>query len=291
MPRMTRIAVIADIHGNIPALEAVLDDIASAKIDEVLVNGDLVGRGPEGNAVVHRIRELGFVCTRGNHEDYALDFRRQVVPQPWLTRPEWACARWIAAELDDDAARFIDDRPMSAVSALQPQLRLFHGSPDSYNEGIGPWTSDDEIRRHLEKIEEHALIVAHTHRPLVWRGDDRLVVNVGSVGLPFNADTRAQYAIFDGDGAHFEVELRQVPYDLNELLDRYETTGFTLDGDNATVTLLRYEVLTGRPYLVPFVKWAEATNREPSTDQIPTFLDIYDHSESMAEFAARVGIP
>lgn len=85
---MSRIAIIADIHANVPALEAVLADIETVGVDEVLVNGDLVGRGPSGSAVVDRIRELGWRSTRGNHEDYHLQFRREEVPEEWLTAEE-----------------------------------------------------------------------------------------------------------------------------------------------------------------------------------------------------------
>ncbi len=73
---MARIAVIADIHGNMPALEAVISDLADQAVDEVLVGGDLVGRGPEGSRVVKRVRELGWPAIGGNHEDYLLAFRR-----------------------------------------------------------------------------------------------------------------------------------------------------------------------------------------------------------------------
>ena len=79
---MTLIAVLADVHGNVPALEAVLDDIVAQRPDEVLVGGDLVGRGPCGKEVVLRLSELGWRGVRGNHEDYLLAFRHRRVPDP-----------------------------------------------------------------------------------------------------------------------------------------------------------------------------------------------------------------
>lgn len=284
---MSRIAIIADIHGNLPALEAVLDDIARQRVDEVLVNGDLVGRGPQGNAVVHRIRELGFPCTRGNHEDYALAFRREDVPAQWLTSPDWAFARAVAAELDDTAVRYIDALQMTLAAESQPQVRLFHGSPASYTEGIGRWTSDDTITAHLSQIDEQLLVVSHTHRPLVWRGEAGVVVNTGSVGMPFNADVRAQYAILSGDGAQFEVEHRYVPYDRDLVLIQFD---HFIAADNPTSILLQHELRVARPFLVPFLKWTTATNRTPTTDQIPAFLDVYDPEESMSAFAKRGGL-
>ena len=77
---MSRVAIISDVHGNVPALEAVLEDLERRPVDEVIVGGDLVGRGPEGSKVVARIRATGWPNVRGNHEDYLLGFRRGRVP-------------------------------------------------------------------------------------------------------------------------------------------------------------------------------------------------------------------
>jgi diadenosine tetraphosphatase ApaH/serine/threonine PP2A family protein phosphatase len=251
---MARIAIIADIHGNVPALEAVLRDIERVSPDEIVVAGDLVGRGPQGSAVVKRIQALDCVCIRGNHEDYLLSFRRKEVPEGWLSAPEWACSRWMAAELDDDDIDFIDSLPFTAVPQIEPRLRIVHGSPESYNEGIGPWTKDERLLEHLNSIEEPAMACAHTHRPLTWHFDERFVINVGSVGLPFDGDTRAHYAIvWHDDGWHHEM--RKVEYDLDDTLDVYRSSGF-LEAGGATSALLERELCTARPHLVPFLKWA-----------------------------------
>jgi len=159
-----RIAILSDIHGNVPALEAVLDDVAGQSVDEVLVGGDLVGRGPKGSRVVRRIRELGFPAIGGNHEDYMLDFRRGNVPGEWLESPEWSASRWMAAELDEDAVAYIEDLPFSVA---REDLRLVHGTPRSNREGIGPWTADGDLDELLAAVDERVLVCAHTHRPLV----------------------------------------------------------------------------------------------------------------------------
>ncbi len=195
-----RIAVIADIHGNMPALESVLADLETQKVDEVLVGGDLVGRGPQGSQVVRRIADLGWPTIRGNHEEYLLEFRRGKVPADWLETDEWAASRWMATELSDDDEAFIDALPFSLTSRNDQGIRLVHGSPRSTNEGIGPWSSNEELSAHLESIDEQVLVCAHTHRPLEHRSGSALIVNVGSVGLPFNGDRRAQYVIFHRNG-------------------------------------------------------------------------------------------
>ena len=175
------------------------------------MGGDLVGRGPQGTAVVRRIAELGWRTIRGNHEEYLLEFRAGDVPAEWLH-----AGGVVGGALDGGGARrarrrrWIDALPFSLTSGAAPGLRLVHGTPSSTREGIGPWTSDRRLGEHSSKVEEELLVCAHTHRPLQREVDGGLVVNVGSVGLPFNRDHRAQYAIFHRTTtAAWRVELRR----------------------------------------------------------------------------------
>lgn len=289
---MTRIAVFADVHGNVPALEAVLADLAAQEVDEVLVGGDLVGRGPQGCEVVRRIAETGWRSVRGNHEDYMLDFRRGEVPEEWLFTQEWSAARWMAAELGEEEAAYIAELPFSLTSHAAPDLRLVHGSPLSYNEGLGPWLSDQQIEAHFNQVAEPLLVCGHTHRPLLRRFATGLVVNVGSVGLPFNGDRRAQYALFERDDsgsqeAPWEVELRQVEYDLGKTLEVYEASGFLAEG-GATARLLKLELEHAAPFLVPFLQWAKAREVSPDPGRIGEFLDFYEPHAPLRDFFHRL---
>ncbi len=279
-----RVAIIADIHGNGPALEAVLDDRAAQAIDEVLVGGDLVGRGPEGSRVIQRIRELGFPVIGGNHEDYLLDFRRGEIPDDWRHTEEWAAARWMAAELDDGDAAYLEALPFSLV---RRDLRLVHGTPTTNRKGIGPWTGDEELREHLDQVDESVLVCAHTHRPLLRETDGGMIVNVGSVGMPFNRDHRAQYAIFSDARSGWEVELRQVDYDLERIFEIYETSGFLAAG-RVTARLLRMELEHAAPILVPFIEWAKRTGVEASAAQLEPFFSVFQPGQSIREFFARL---
>lgn len=281
-----RIAILADIHGNLPALEAVLDDIAGQAVDEILVGGDLVGRGPQGSAVVERIRTLGLAAIGGNHEDYLLSFRAGDIPDAWRVDEEWAAARWMAAELDERNARFLADLPFSLK---RPDLRLVHGTPVSNRDGIGPWTKDDEIDTHLGSLPERVLVCAHTHRPLVRHTQHGTVVNVGSAGLPFNRDARAQYAILErrSEGHPWQVEFRQVAYDLTAIFAVYDETGFLHEG-GITAQLLRLELEHASPLLVPFLSWAEATDVRPTSAQLQSFLAFRNLDEPLRVFYQRL---
>lgn len=287
---MPRIAVLSDVHGNVPALEAVMEDVARLALDEVLVGGDLVGRGPEGSEVVRRIAATGWRTIRGNHEEYLLDFRRGEVPHDWLHAAEWSAARWMSAELGSEEAAWIEALPFSLTSELAPDLRLVHGTPGSTREGIGPWLSSDRLAAHLAQVEESLLVCAHTHRPLLRTVDGGLVVNVGSVGLPFNRDRRAQYAVFEpGEpgGERWRVELRQVEYDLERTFAVYERTGFLAEG-GVTARLLRLELEHAVPILVPFLKWAEQRGVEPAEAQLEAFFRFYRPGEPLGAFWERL---
>ena len=191
----------------------------------------------------------------------------------------------MADEIGANHAEFIDTFPFTLSSDIEPSLRLFHGSPEGYSDGIGVWTPDDKLANHWKSIDEQVLVCAHTHRPLVRDVAGGLIVNVGSVGLPFNGDWRAQYAVFARDRDEWEVEFRQVEYDRDAFLDAYEKTGFLAEG-GLTSTLLKMEVEQARPFLMPFLKWVERTDRGPDPDHeaLDDFLEIYDPTTSHGEF-------
>lgn len=269
---MGRVAILADIHGNVPALEAVIKDIAEQRVEEVIVAGDLVGRGPQGAEVIDRVKALGWPCVRGNHEDYMLGFLRREVPEEWWHQPVWSASVWMTERLTHHQ-RFMEGLPFSLVTTQDPTIRVVHGSPTANNEGIGPWTDDDVLQKHYDAVAETTLVCAHTHRPLLKPlPTGGQVVNVGSVGMPFNGDWRAQYALFDPTGGLPVVTFRQVPYDRQELLDLYESSGFLAEG-GVTAHLLRIEIQTAKSHLVPFLKWAQTHHHAPTIANIPLFLE------------------
>lgn len=285
-----RIAVLADIHGNVPALEAVVADVRECRVDEVLVGGDLVGRGPQGRAVVERVRELGWRSVRGNHEEYLLAFRRREVPPEWLELDEWAAARWMAQEIGSETERWIGQLPFSMTSVVAPEIEVVHGSPRSTQEGIGPWTDDRRLGEMVNGVRGRLLLCGHTHRPMVRPLPPRTVVNVGSVGLSFDGDRRGCWALCERDteAESWRVELRRVDWDLDALRLVYESSGF---GQAAGVTgeLLWLEHEQARPWLVPFLGWCQALGRSPHTNHLTDFSAFYRPGESLRVFHQRVG--
>ena len=285
MPK--KIAILADIHGNVPALEAVLADIDAQAPDEVLVGGDLVGRGPQGSEVIRAVRRRGWMAIRGNHEEYLLEFRKRNVPSEWLYLEEWAASRWMASELSEEDVEYLDSLPPSVRARSNPEVLVTHGSPLGTSDGLGPWTRERRLDRLLEGIEESVLVCGHTHRPMVRELDRGLVVNVGSVGLPFNGDRRAQYAILSFTGVDCSVDLRRVDYDIESTLAAYRRTGF-LEAGGVTARLLALELQHAAPFLVPFQRWARAIGAVPAIERLDEFLDFYEPGRSLRDFFSRL---
>lgn len=289
---MIRLAVLADVHGNLPALEAVLDDIALLGADEVVHAGDLVGRGPQGSAVVQAIRAAGIEGVRGNHEDFLLQVAAGTllagVPTSTADLVCQSCAHWMAAELDPDSLAFIADLPFDRRAASDAGVLVVHGSPRSNREGLGPWTDDASLRSALHGIRAAVVVCAHTHRPMVRRSGSTLVANTGSVGLPFDGDPRASYVVLEGRGEAWEAEIRRVDYDRGALLDHYRASGFWAAGGRMA-RALEHEIMTGRSHLVPFITWAEFGDRDPDDDAFDEFTAYYDPSWGLRGLRMRLG--
>ena len=193
----------------------------------------------------------------------------------------------MAAELQDEDVAYLDTLPFSLRSEKASRLMLYHGSPRSSSEGLGPWSSDERLQQQLDSIDAEVLVCAHTHRPMERPLAGGMVINVGAVGLPFNGDRRAQYAIVSETRDEWQVEFRQVDYDLARTLEAYDSTGF-LEQGGVTARLLRLELEHAAPFLVPFLKWAEAARRPAECGALQGFFDFYDPRESVETFWRRL---
>ena len=285
-----RFAVISDIHANAFALEAVIASLAQRDVERVYVGGDLVGRGPQGEAVVRRVCELGWPSVRGNHEDYLVDFHRRRVPDAWWEDPAWSASRWMAEELSAESFDYLEALPFSLRPCEDPRMMLVHGTPRSNREGVGSWTPGSTLDAIVEGIEPGGLLlVAHTHRALCLEHRGVTVVNTGSVGLPFDGDARAQYVIISPqqqENAPPQVEFVKVEYDREALLTHYKKSGFLREG-GVTSAMLYKEIVYARPFLVPYLRWAELTGEELDEESIARFLEFYDCELPMERVVAR----
>ncbi len=223
---MTRIVILADIHGNLPAFEAVQADIQRLAPDRVIVNGDILNRGPQSLECLHAVRATGWPVVYGNHEDYAVKRRAGGFPAEWAA-PFFDPFQEVADALSDEEAAYLRALPRSMVLDVPglPAFYVVHGSPRALNDGLGPWLSDEELRERLEMVPQPVMIGAHTHRPFNRRVGDRWGLNCSAVGMPYNGDPRAQYLVLTGRGGRWQGEFRAVPYDRSLVFAAYEANG------------------------------------------------------------------
>jgi predicted phosphodiesterase len=265
-------AVIADLHGNLAATEAVLADLERVQPDRVIIGGDLVNRGPQSRAVVERLAPLGWEMISGNHDTWLAALARGVrLPDDWET-PWWTPVRLAVADLNLEWVEWLERMPFSLrveFPGAAPAL-IAHGSPRDAREGMGRMRSDEQVREALAGVEEKTVISAHIHYPYEREVDGTHVVVVGAVGCPFNRDLNAQYGLFTWNGARWACEHRSVPYDHEAVFAAWRENGFFADGSLASALML-LEYQTARTHYVPFWEWALARDLPLTFESYPAF--------------------
>jgi putative phosphoesterase len=214
---MSGVAVVTDIHGNMPALEAALRRIGQLDVDTVYCGGDLVGYGPRPNEVCQRIEELGMPTIYGNY-DHAiardLDDCGCFYPTPRDREIGQGSVAWTLEHTNERAKRLMYDLPFDLRLELGgKRVRLVHGSPRKVNE----YLLEDRPASSFERIAGIAdcdvLVFGHTHKPWVREYGGVLFVNCGSVGKPKDGDARAGFAVLTASDDGVSVSIERVDYD------------------------------------------------------------------------------
>lgn len=230
---MPLVALISDIHGNIDALDAVIADIRSRKVDEVYCLGDVVGYGGAPSECVRFVMTQCSVTVMGNHDELAV---KEVI-----TAPERVAAGIRAAreQLSNEEKQWLKELP---IKHEVHGITLVHSSlewPEMW-----PYIHDErDVRAHFVNQSTQLSFVGHTHVPQVARYSSSagvniftpkeklinlneralFVVNVGSVGQPRDDDPRASYGLFDTEKRFFQI--RRVPYDIAKAQARIREAG------------------------------------------------------------------
>jgi predicted phosphodiesterase len=230
MPEPYTIIVLADIHGLLPALDAVLAEIETNPPDLIMVAGDFLG-GPQPNEILARLLVLGCRFILGNGEVNMRRMKHGTAPIEWWTHRQFDMGRWIYSRLDDGVFRFLDGLPEYTVIAPAgcTPVRVVHGSPWDVNHLVFPDQNPQDLSRALGMVPEGLLVFAHNHLPGIFRRDGKLAVNPGSVGNNLNGDPRASYAALTWDGTAWQPELHYVPYGVDAVIRVFKETGFLED--------------------------------------------------------------
>ncbi len=253
------IAVLADIHANPAALHAVIEDVESWSPDLVIVAGDMVGRGPLSRIcleLVLRMRdERGWRVIRGNHERYVLLYEQERQRPDFPTSgPQFEVSRvaaWTHGQVADMIPRITALPEHLTLDLDGERLAIYHASVRHDRDGIYRGAPLDEVR---EQIDPSAAVfcAGHTHTPLVRQVDATLVVNTGSVGLPFDGDTRASYARLTRGPRGWQARIRRVRYDVGATERAFAESGM-LEAVGSYAHLMLRELRTGQSFLFDFI--------------------------------------
>jgi putative phosphoesterase len=179
-----RVAALYDVHGNLPALEAVLAEVAALEPDAIVCGGD-VAAGPFPRECVERLHRRGAVFVRGNGD-------RDL-------------SAWLREQLPVDAQAFLQGQPHVRVLG---DVLYCHGSPRRDDEILTKVSPPERLRAALEGVEQSLVVCGHTHVQFETSAGGPRLVNAGSVGSPYEGRRGAFWALVDG----LDVELRRTPY-------------------------------------------------------------------------------
>ncbi len=229
-----KIALLSDIHANMTALEAVMDDAAAQGVDGgAWASGDIVGYGPDPNECLARIQDEASLVVAGNHDLAAIGSISTHEFNPYAA----AAAEWTAEELSESSRSYLEGLP---ATREQEPFTVVHGSPrDPVWEYL---LTVEAAQANLDHYTTPGCMVGHSHLQFLLRmsaevpapaptplnepmdiGPDRFYINPGSVGQPRDGDPRAAYAILDWGGG--TIEFRRVEYEVSATQKRMAEAG------------------------------------------------------------------
>jgi len=265
-----KLALLADIHANLPALQVVAAHLDAWGPERVVVAGDVVNRGPRPaeclDFVLDRQRRDGWLLVRGNHEEYVMVHARPGSPRSGPQFEVWQGSFWTYQKLNEDVSALEampfqvslsahDDAPDGAPKG--DEIRVTHASMLGTRDGIYPRTPDDELSQKIGLPTPALFGVGHTHIPLVRSLNGTLVVNTGAVGLPFDGDVRASYAQATWRGGAWHAGIVRLDYDRARAERDFYETGF-LDEAPGFAHLVQVELRTARSRVYEWLRAYEA---------------------------------
>lgn len=223
---MLRLALISDIHGNLPAFEAVLADISGRDISQLVCLGDVLASGPQPREVLARLKGLACPVVMGNTDEWMLNPTFEPIEREDGEKI-LALHRWGLAQLwEEDKAFIATFQPTVEINLPAGQrLLCYHGSPRSNTEIIRADTPESDLQLMFSGREATLMAGGHTHTPLLRRFQRAFLLNPGSVGLPYflengqmHTPNWAEYAVVEANEKGVNITFHRVSYDLKPLI-------------------------------------------------------------------------
>jgi len=249
---MTRIAILADIHGNLPAFEAALKHVAQQKVDQLILAGDIVNGCPDSQACWSLARSLGCPVLRGNQERYVAHFGTPRAPAAWALE-QFAPLHWTVDQLSEADRQCMEQLPLTLRLPQAPDLYLAHASERDDHDTITAHTPEAALQEMFPTARERYIVRAHNHCGQVRVWDRGFIITTSSVGLPLDGHPSAQYLLLDQEQQGWKIQHQSVPYSLEAAAGRFHDTHY-LAATGPMGRLFLRELLTGAHHIVPFLR-------------------------------------
>jgi putative phosphoesterase len=213
-----KLAIVSDVHGNLAALEAVLEDLGEVKPDQVVHGGDLVFNGPHPAECLDLIHERGWLGIVGN-TDQALWTLPDTLSENTV-RIFGVIAAATTSMLGAERVAWLKTLPLEWRDG--DRVALVHAVPGDTWKVVQPDASDADLEETYGPLGAKVAVYCHIHRPYVRKIGDFILANSGSVGMPFDGDTRSSYLLID-DG---QLAIRRVVYDVERHIADVERSGY-----------------------------------------------------------------
>jgi putative phosphoesterase len=257
-----RVAVLADIHGNSPALDAVLDDIDAAGVDAIVLNGD-IATGPMPAETLDRLAELGeeAIWMRGN-TDRELVAAYDGRLNPDLPDPARPPTEYCAARLDSRHRTLLADLPLSMAMDITGlgAVRFCHATTRSDTEIVLVDSPLERYRDAFANTDEPTVVLDHTHMPFDRLADRRRFINPGSVGMPYGS-RGAFWALLGPD-----ITLRRTDYDANVAAEMFQTVAPDYPGPAEFIEENVLTVPSDAEALAVFSRWTRRSDEAPEAE-------------------------
>jgi putative phosphoesterase len=211
-----KVALIGDVHANLPALETVLARVHEAGVQEIWHVGDFVGYGAFPDEVVQQLRREDVLSIVGNYDLKVLKFKKKGDKWRKSKRPEkYLAFKWAYENLSKKSRNYLRLLPQQIrMEVADKRILLTHGSPASNEEHLTPDTPEGRLGELVKMADVDLIICGHSHQPFTRQVDGVWFINTGSVGRPDDGDPRAAYAILHIGPELLQVSHYRVEYDV-----------------------------------------------------------------------------
>jgi putative phosphoesterase len=223
-----KVAILSDIHGNLPALNAVISDIKSLNISEIAFLGDLVINGPSPLEAFQEMRNLKPICwVKGNTDEWFAEITDEWSPSTKQEELFYKLYMYAREHLTKESIDFLLNLPEKCVfETAGVSILAVHGSPRSIKEGIGKNNAHNELEEIFSNVAESVVVSGHSHVPFIGKVSNKIIFNVGSIGTPFDGDNRASYGIINIKDQTPKCSIRRVAYPIGITLTTAQNREF-----------------------------------------------------------------